>query len=132
MTSEPWSSMTDRERDAALATLLGMSSQEEETYWPNTELVWRDKDGMKVPAPTFTTSLDAMRLVEDEIEQRGLQEVYIRAFVDILEFPDIEVFDSAIETNSPHAPAMWDVLWQIAHATPAQRAEAAWRVLRGE
>ena len=109
-----WATMTDYGRNAAIAKLAGLE------HLP------------------FFSSLDAARLVEGEIEHRGLVERYQNVLIEVLGL-DMQVFNSAIELNPHFAPSVvsntfeWRghaSLWLYLRATPAQRAEAAYRVLR--
>jgi len=59
--------------------------------------------------PAFSTSYTDVRLLEDEIERRGLWQQYIGVLLDIL--------------NSYDRPSMVDI-WAIIRATPEQRARA--------
>lgn len=73
----------------------------------------------------FASSLDAMRRVEDEIEKRGLQREYLRQLVGMQQGSvalDIDCLD--YEGTTPRA------LWSLVCATPAQRTEAAYQVLK--
>lgn len=135
--SKDWSSLTDRERDAALAQSLGWVLNP-----PNVRgLGWQTPDGRFLGTdahPHYTQSLDAMRTVEDEIERRGLIGRYQNALISVLDL-DMQVFNSAIELSPHVAPSIpnntfeWDghaYLWRLLHATPAQRAEAAYKTLK--
>lgn len=110
--TKPWPDMTPREQDAALAELMG---------W-DLDYVFRDTTGAPLVCgephvvPKFTASLDAIRLVEDEVERQGLQERYI------------EVLDKLVEYE--RAKGWTWFRWGILRATPAQRAQAAYAVLR--
>lgn len=119
-----WSSMTDRERDAALhKSLHHRHNVEGEVYCDgehekNEGCDWR-------PLPTYSTSFDAVRMIEDEIEKRGMQREYLHQLVGMQQGSvalDIDCLD--YEGTMPRA------LWSLVCATPAQRAEAAYRVLR--
>ena len=100
--TKPWREMTDRERDAALATVAGLGI---------------------LP---YTISLDAMRLVERVIEGRNMQRRYLEELAAREKHGSIacDLDCLAYEGASPRA------LWDFVCATPAQRAEAAYIVLR--
>jgi len=128
MINSPWSSMTDRERDAALAEALGCNLS-----WD--AIIGRD------PVPTchctdfahdsgvglygvfdYTCNIRAMRIVENEIERQGKAKDYMRALVSLVS----------------HNPWIvrgewWDIhsadLYVLFHAKTAQRAEAAYKIL---
>ncbi len=66
-------------------------------------------------ASKFSTSLDAMHLVEDEIERRGLQERYIQELDRLVTYERDEGWE-------------W-FRWGILRATPEQRCLAAFRAI---
>jgi hypothetical protein len=72
---------------------------------------WRD-------IPAYSTDPAAARLVEDEIERRGLQEPYVRALVGGAEEATHRLWYCGV-----------DDLWRVATATPEQRCRAALAVV---
>jgi hypothetical protein len=63
--------------------------------------------------PAYSTNPTAIRLAEDEIERRGLQDEYMTALFEI-------VFNASFEQYvNTHE------IWRIIRATPEQRARAA-------
>lgn len=128
--TKPWSDMKPREQDAALHQVAFGKHVE---YGP---IPCPDKrpgcmvahlsytsEGVRVPS--YTTSLDAMRLVEDELAQQGLQREYLHRLAGMQQGSiacDVDCLD--YESTPPLA------LWSFVCATPAQRAEAAYAVLR--
>lgn len=78
---------------------------------------WKDTRRMPVSLPHFERSLDAARLVEDEVERRGLHREYISHLGFVLED------DGEINMCKPEWSQM-DV-WAIRRATPTQIARAA-------
>lgn len=125
MADKPWSSLTDRERDAALHhAAFGGHIEFGPIPCPDGRagclVVHRGYTSEGVPVPCYITSLDAMRLVEDEIERRDKVYWYLlELYRTTCDAPDME----AIRFIHFHEA------WFIQRATPAQRAEAAWRVL---
>jgi hypothetical protein len=117
--------MSARERDARVARALGWVGKEEETYSPCTEWVWRDRKGYKLRYDTPLSSNPLVaRVIEDEIERRGLGAEYIKALAGILE---LSVWDTgrhhvieAIET---------DDAFKCLRASPDSRYQAAVKVL---
>lgn len=111
-----WADMTPREQDAALAlaigyTPCGCSNPECDLWAPPDHL----NDGQSYrPFLSFTTSLDAMRLVEEEIEKRGFDNEYV----------------AALRELQPRPEFYKGLAWRLMRSTPAQRAEAAYTVLR--
>lgn len=90
--------------------------------------------------PDFSTDHAAARLLEDEIERRGLVEKYQNALIDVFGF-DMQVFNSAIEISShavcpsiPNNTFQWQghaFLWALIRATPEQKARAFLEVVKG-
>ena len=122
-----WDELTPRERDAHVSIYLFSHVE------PTAELLRFPESG----APRYTTSLDACRLVEEEIARRGLVEKYQDALIDILDLT-MQVFSSAIELdihNPPNIPNNyfgWEghaYLWAYSQATADQRCQAALRAI---
>jgi hypothetical protein len=95
--------LMDREYDP-------VSMRYRENERPTEEAVWLD-------CPDFTSRLDAVRLMEDEIERRGLQELYS----EILHYMCASFSDSFQMAR-----------WKVLRATPEQRCRAALRAVKGE
>lgn len=113
---KPWGEMTPRERDAALAEgVMGSVPRLSHpielghpcTYWSAPRGQW---SVFATTPPPFTTDHDACRLVEDEIERRGLVREYITALGTVI---------NAV----PFDDDLWP--WQHMRATPEQRCHAA-------
>lgn len=111
--SADWHSLTGREQDQAIASLLGWKK--------NTHGVWASPVGQHILGglPSFTISLDAMRMVEGEIERRDLQVEYSATLKDIV---------AAAYPLQPDQHFMFGA-WRLIHASAAHRAEAAYRAL---
>lgn len=142
---KPWSEMTPRERDIAIAervlhipVLVYAESKhphqgdhawlddpanyphitddgERLSYWQDV-----DRDGVAwSPSTDYTTA----RLVEDEIERRGFQRTYTFALGVVLLPTD--------EKGYYIKKTPIDSAWSLIRATPDQRCEAAWRACGG-
>lgn len=125
-----------RKQDARVARALGWTTREipvgggSITYWnqPDGRPSFWGVDVLGV-LPPFTTDPVAARQVEDEIERRGLWERYTKALLEIIN-PDAQLFSSALEHGGdPRALDIPSTLWGLIRATPAQRCEAALKVL---
>lgn len=132
MTDKLWSSMTDRERDAALAEAIGW---DDITYWQDGAVSGRHETngGQLLEIPTFTTSLDAVRLVEGVIEERNLGFEYVRALCSVCKV-SIEPQQYYHEGEGAYENTISDYVeddgvFRLLRATPAQRAEAAYKIL---
>lgn len=82
---------------------------------------WTDKDHRDlwlIDVPLFSIDPAAARLLEDEIERRGLEYEYIRALNAVLDTLLRDCPGSDIE----HVDL--DDLWSILHASPEERARA--------
>lgn len=74
--------------------------------------------------PRFSTDPAAARLLEDEIERRGLQMAYTAAMIDVLGLdPGIEMTEPAISLWLCRNVMPQD-LWTLIRATPEQKARA--------
>lgn len=108
-----WQEMTGPERNVTLAQLLG---------WRRQGADWLASDGSIIlgGTPAFTTSLDAMRTVEDEIERRGLV------------VPYSEALKAVVASAHPLQPDQHYMVaaWRLIHATASQRAEVAYLTLK--
>ena len=111
-----------RALDAALAKTLGMplSCYRDHQNQIQEHLHGHGADGRWYACesiPAWSSSLDAMRDVEEELERRGLKAPYVSALEEAL---------GAI------APDRWpEGPWRLIHASAAQRATAALAVLEG-
>lgn len=70
------------------------------------------------PVPFYTTDLTAARIVEDEIERRRLQLVYIKRLIELL-----DIYDASLRSDQ-HDLSTY-ALWQLSRATSDQRCYAA-------
>ena len=120
-----WEEMAPRERDAAIAKqVMGWAQVDDkdgEEGWgvpPGSEGVsWVGSPFQNYPH--YTTDHAAARLVEDEIERRGLRNEYVRALI----------APGAEEVTSYLWYVGHDDLWALIRATPEQRCRAAWQVM---
>lgn len=107
-----------RELDAALARALGWTERDvpflldEDGATLTTERFWLNPSGAYAPLPPFTRTMRATRLLEDEIERRGLEYAYI----DVLETIIGADYDEGYGAHS---------VWKFIRATPEQKARAA-------
>jgi hypothetical protein len=78
-----------------------------------------------------------VKILEDEVERRGLVEAYQNALIAVLGL-DMQVFNSAIELNTLEVPEVrnntfeWEghaSLWKLIRAAPEQRARAFLEVM---
>lgn len=118
--NEAWVDMDNHEREEALAILLGWKKNPEGVRG----IGWVSPVGQHILGglPSFTISLDAMRLAEEEIERRGLQVEYSSILKDIV---------AVAHPLQPDQHFM-SAVWRLIHAGAAQRAEAAYKVLSAE
>jgi hypothetical protein len=91
------------ELDKQCAAALGWTCEEEETWSPLTESIWRNASGHKVDFPPTS------QMLEDEIVRRGLTYKYVLEISGVL---DLVAFDE------------WLWIWKSLRATPEQRARA--------
>lgn len=112
---KPWAEMIDRERDVEIDGLLYPGWVE------SRRVLLRDgKNSLLADlVPAYTTDHAAARLVEDEIERRGLGSEYASLLSGLVDFHPYRM---------GHTQDCGD-LFRLVRATPAQRCEAAWRVL---
>ena len=117
-----WEAMTPRERDATIHhQVFGGHVEHGRIPCPD------NKPGCLVihygylsdgsPILHYTTDQTAVRLVDDEIERRGLQEPYIQAL-------------DKLVTYEHESGWVW-FRWGILRATPEQRCQAAVIAIRG-
>jgi hypothetical protein len=113
---------TLHELDALIAEMLGWHDIDLRPYGDETDewaLGYPPGETNPQFLTPFSASLDAARLVEDEIERRGLQESYTRALKDIV---------CAASPLLPDQSYMFAV-WRFVRTTPEQRCRAALAVL---
>ncbi len=141
--SKPWAEMTPRERNVLVAEAMGQTDfAHPGFYW--TEGATEDGrdgwDGFSCPRcgaseseraspciKSFTTSLDAASLVEDEIARRGLWSVYCQAWLEII---DVRV--GTVVNDLECLPYGTDAkaLMAFLRASPDVRCQAAVKVLQ--
>lgn len=112
--------MNRTHREAVVDHLLGW----ERRYSPNPAIyAWERPDGerMSVAELVEMTDSDFVRMFEDVIEQRGLQEAYILALYNILTAGQLL---RARVTSMGASEA-----WRILRATPEQRYQAALNIV---
>lgn len=115
-----WPTLTSREQDKALhQKLFPRHNIEGERYCDGEHE--RHMGCVWLSLPLYTISLDAVGTVESEIGLRGLQHKYIYLLGVVL-----GVSGAVYQGPDP------EDIWTLLRATPAQRAEAAYRVLSGE
>lgn len=76
--------------------------------------------------PRWEVDPTAIRIVEDEIERRGLQERYALALADVVTTGSSIVDDMTLL----HEEGEIMLLWQLLRATPEQRCRAALRAIK--
>ena len=126
-----WEEMTPDERNMLIARRgMGLQVWRGTLHLNNTPtgealLYCEGPDGGRLGLPAYTTDIVAARLVEDEIERRGLVDAYIDALAVLIDpnGNDISIFDTIIEMNGRRA------LWALLRATPEQRCWAALRAM---
>lgn len=133
-----WDEMAGWERCEIIMRALGWAYEarfegDGAGYWVAPDGVRYISEGL----PDFIGSLDACRLVEDEIARQGLVEKYQNALIAILNL-DMQVFNSAIELDSHFAPEVpgnrfeqegHATLWLYSQATAEKKCRAAVRAL---
>lgn len=115
-----WATMDNRARDALIEQALGIVWNEARCRicgWPLRDDGCQPGDCAQRPRPTrradepapYTSNYTACRVVEDAIEQRGLQDAYVKALLDLVA-PD---------------PSGIGSFWQIVRAHLDYRCQAA-------
>jgi hypothetical protein len=145
MTNDAWAALSPRERDALVAERLGLPLEPPCGYYHRVDDAeysdgrwsgWCYDCGSPIadvaPKPRhYTTDPAAARLVEDEIERRGLRETYAERVVEVIDPDGAEVYTSAIEigiyTGAHRTGPL--LVWALLRASPADRCLAALRVL---
>lgn len=130
--TKAWSDMSERERDAALHhKAFGRHIEYGPIPCPDGRagcmVAHMGYTSEGVPIPSYTTSLDAMRLVEGVIEETGLQRRYLEELATLQEHRSIACdLDCLAYEDAAAAHALWGFVC----ATAALRASAAYTVLK--
>lgn len=75
--------MNQFEMNKRIAELIGWTCEWEDGYWPNKELVWRNRLGFRELEPDFTTNRNRLPILLNEIAQRNLQVDYINRLLEL-------------------------------------------------
>jgi hypothetical protein len=115
-----WEEMTPRERDALVGERAFAYTVDWEFDAPCVKALCDQYDEWGI-LPHYTADLTAARLVEDEIERRGLQSVYAVHLMTLL--------CGGWANNEGLYILEEDDLWTLLRATPEQRCRAALRAM---
>jgi hypothetical protein len=88
---------TDDQINREVAGRFGYTCEEEDGFWPNREMVWRDMRGMKASEPRYPTDMnDAIALLDD------LQDTYEHGKVSLLRSSKKDYWMCWLEFNGHH------------------------------
>jgi hypothetical protein len=120
----PWAEMNTFERSVFVAEKI-LGAHHDPRFPGDVVGYWVFPNGDRLLSgeiPDYADDHNAARLVEDEIERRGLQEEYIKALTRQL---DLNVFVASASGDYRAFEFHPDEAWAFLHAAPEKRCRAA-------
>lgn len=105
--------MNQFEMNKRIAELIGWKCEWEDSYWPNKELVWRNRLGFRELEPDFTTNRNRLPILLHEIAQHNLQVDYINLLLGLNDSVVVDitaVFDAIMALPLQHCRVFLELM----------------------
>lgn len=112
---------SERPLDQQCARVMGWTWQDDRAWSPTGSVCSRLNGDPWWWLERYSSDHAAARLLEDEIDRRGLIDEYIEKLIVIVDAPDLEL----------DVWPKYSDLWKLAHSTPEQRARAFLAAIEG-
>lgn len=105
--------MHPNEMEIQIAKLLGWTCEQEDGYWPNKELVWRNRLGFREEEPDFTYNPKHLHFLLNAIKLHNLECEYVNRLLGLNDSAVVEitaVFDALTASLEKHCKTFIDVM----------------------